>query len=143
VCREALFNATPFQGFLARLTIVKQRGGLLYASRSVYRVIYLSDRALQLEIVRTGGKPPTNNNFFQKLLHTVVQSSMQDRHIFSEVQGHGELLHQHVPKIIKCLAHKFLKARLGHLGKLFTTAKHGAASEKRNQQTRNLIFKGI
>ena len=35
------------------------------------------------------------------------------------------------------------KARLAHLGKLFTTAKHGAASEKRHQQTRNLIFKGI
>ena len=78
--------------------------------------------------------------FFSK---TTAHGSLQDRQIFAEVKGHGELLNQHVPKIIKCLAHKFLKARLGHLGKLFTTAKHGAASEKRNQQTRILIFKGI
>jgi hypothetical protein len=123
--------------------MVKQLGGLVYASRSVYRVIYLADRAVQLELVRTGGKPPTSNKVLEGLLHTVVQSSMQDRHIFAAIQGHGELLNLHVPKLVKYLAHKFLKARLGHLGKMYTTHKIGAAAEKRNQQTRCLIFKGI
>ena len=51
-----MFVDKPF----SRLALLKQRGGLMYASRSVYRVAFLAYQSLQLVLAKTSGKPLTD-----------------------------------------------------------------------------------
>lgn len=54
-CKAALATTEPYQLFLSRLTMAKQRGVLLYASRSAYRVVLLADRTLEHELIKRDG----------------------------------------------------------------------------------------
>ena len=144
-CRAALVTMEPYQAFLSRLTMVKQKGGLMYASRSTYRVVLLADRALEHELIKRDGQPPRDKQFLAQLLLVIFQTCAVDRHVFGELADHdsSSLLDQHVPRLIKLLAGKYLKARLGHLGNEYTTSRVGAASSKRNQRTRAVIFSAL
>ena len=144
-CKSALVSEEPYHSFLGRLTMMKQRGGLLYASRSAYRVVLLADRALEHELIKRDGKPPANKNFLERLLLVVFQTCAVDQLLFCELADHdaNSLLDQHVPRLIKLLAGKYMKARLGHLGKEFTCSIVGAAANKRNQQARAVIFSAL
>ena len=60
-CEEywaALVTMEPYQAFLSRLTMVKQKDGLMYASHSTYRVVLLADRASEHELIKRDGQPP-------------------------------------------------------------------------------------
>ena len=144
-CKAALVTLEPHQDFLSRLTMAKQRGGLLYASRSAYRVVLLADRALEHELIKLNNSPPRHKQFLDRLIFVVFRACSVDRLIFNDLVDHdcSNFLDQHVPFLIKLLAGKYLKARLGHLGKLFTEKQMGAASSRRNQRTRGVIFNAL
>ena len=140
-----MFDAAPYQNFISRLTMAKQRGGLLFPSMSVFRVIVVTDQVMKRAIGQLGGRPPTDRLFVKRLLNTVINVCAEDRLIFSELQSHegGAFLDLHVPKLIEKLAHKFVRARLGLLNNTATIATHAAASSKRNQSARIRIFSGL
>ena len=126
--------------------MAKQRGGLVYPTRSVFRVIVLTDQAMQRAIRQSDGAPPTDSQFLNKLLCTVSMASAEDRLIFPDLYGHDDsnvFDCLHVSALIKQLACKFAMARLGLLNSTATIGEHSAASVKRNQATRLLIFKGL
>ena len=77
-CKEAMFATEPFDMVIGRLTLLKQRGGLMYASRSVYRVAYLAYQLLQLELVKTSGKPPTDRLLLTRLVNRVFAAVVED-----------------------------------------------------------------
>ena len=125
--------------------MVKQKGGLMYASRSTYRVVLLADRALEHELIKRNGQPPRDKQFLAQLLLVIFQTCAVDRHVFGELADHdgNSLLDQHVPRLIKLLAGKYLKAQLGHVGNEYTTFRVGASSSKRNQRTLAVIFSAL
>lgn len=142
VCREALFDSEPYNNKLARLTVIKQRGGLKYASRSVFRIIQLTDSALNEAILKTGGSPPSDPQFLRRLENVILHASVCDVHIFKHLQ-HSVFEIDHIPNMIKAISRNYANARLGYLSKTYTTSKKGVASNVRNKATRLLIFKGI
>ena len=116
--------------------MAKQRGGLVYPTRSVFRVIVLTDQAMQRAIRQSDGAPPTDSQF---LMYTVSMASAEDRLIFPDLYGHDDsnvFDCSHVSALIKQLACKFAMARLVLLNSTATVGEHSAASVKRNQATR-------
>ena len=87
-CRATLVAVEPYQAFLSHLTMVKQKGGIMYASRSTYRVILLADRALEHELIKRNGQPPQDKQFLAQLLLVIFQTCAVDRHVFSELADH-------------------------------------------------------
>ena len=144
-CRLSLFDIEPFNSTLARLTCLKQRSGLKYPSRSVFRVVQLADQVIRMELVKTGGAPPSDALFSKHLQRDVYRASTADRHIFGELyREHSDLFERnHVPYLIKAIAQKYCNARIGAACKTFVVQKKGAASSSRNKATRTLIFQGI
>jgi hypothetical protein len=125
---------------------MKQRGGLQYVTRSVFRVVQLTDQALKVELIKTNNIPPSDANFIKKIECIVYRASTSDRKIFDNLYGHdagSSPFRMHVPTLVKALAKKFAVASLCHLTKGFMERKKGAASSIRNKATRLLIFKGI
>ncbi len=57
-CKEAMFDTETFDVNIGRLTLLNQRWGLRYPSRSVYRVAFLAYHALQQKLTKTDGQPP-------------------------------------------------------------------------------------
>lgn len=143
-CKAVLVSAEPHQPSLSRLTLMKQKGGLIYASRSAYRVILLADMTLEHELlmrnVLLGDK-----RLLMRLLHATFKVVSADRLTFRALADHDgtSLMEQHGPRLIRLLATKYFNARLGHLGNLRTSSAVGAASSRRNQQTRALIFRSL
>jgi hypothetical protein len=145
-CRLSLFDVEPYNPTLARLTCMKQRGGLKYATRSVFRVIQLTDQALKIELNKINNIPPSNSNFIKNIERIVFRASTADRYIFKELYGHdanASLFNMHVPIIIKAIVNKFALASLCHRTRGFVEERKGAASNTRNNATRLLIFKGL
>lgn len=143
ICKENLFLEKPFNPLLARLVNLKQQGGLCHPARSVYRVIHLTDRALELELLRAGGQPPNEKFFLKRLSNSVFEASTEDRIITNSLSHDASFLDQHSPNLIKALAFKYASARMGHLTKQITEQIKGASSNQRNQLTRLTIFKGL
>lgn len=129
---------------IGRLTLLKQRGGLMYPSRSTYRVTYLAYQSLQLELTKTSGKPPTGRLLLPRLVNNVFAAAIMDRLVFEELRTHdsGSFLDPHLPKIIKGISSKIIRAFLGHISSIYNEKLMGAASSKRNRATRLTIFKG-
>jgi hypothetical protein len=82
--------------------MAKQRGGLLYASRSAYRVVMFADRALEHELIKSKNSPPRHKQFLDRLIFVVFRSCAVDRLIFSDLVNHdySNFLDQHVPFLI-------------------------------------------
>ena len=141
-CKEALFTAQSFNNALARLVTLRQQGALVHPSRSVYRVIHLTDQALKLE--RAKPYLPSDSRFLQHLSIHVYRAASSDRLLFPELDGHdATVIDQHVPRLIKALAEKYATALLGHIVKEETTARMGAAANRRNRMSRITIFKAL
>ena len=70
-----------------RLMDIKQRGGLLYPSKSVYRVVLLTDQAIRQATAKFGAKPPASTSFLCRLEHDVCAATALDSGVFS---GPGE-----------------------------------------------------
>ena len=129
---------------MARLTSNKHRGDPQYGTRSVFRVVQLTDQALKLELSKRGGLPPADIHFMRKLECTVYRASTADRNIFGDLYSHeASPLDTHVPNVVKALADKFAIAMLRHRAREHMECKKGAASNKRNNVARTLIFQGI
>jgi len=144
-CRDAMFMDEPFDAGIGRLTLLKQRNGLMYASRSVYRVAFLAYQSLQLVLPKTSGKPPTDRLLLPKLVNSVIAAVVEARLVFTELRKHdaGSLLDAHLPKMVKGITSKIIRAFLGHISRTHNEVVMGAASNKRNQATRLTIFKGL
>ncbi len=144
-CKLALITSTPYHTFLGRLTMAKNQGGLLYASRSTYRVILLADRAMNHVMIHFNGRPSYSKQLLQQLVLIVYQACSVDLLVFPELTGHdgSNLMDQHVERLIKLLARQFLTARLCHLGKQYTLSVFGASSSKHNQLKRMAIFQSL
>ena len=122
---------------------LRQKGGLYHPSRSVYRVIHLADRALELKLISTGGQAPADRHFLRNICIEVYKASSADRIIFSALREHDvSLLDQHVPKLIKS-SHSYISAQMGYLTKSLVEDEKVAAANRRNQQTRLTIFEGL
>ena len=98
-----MFVDNPFDAGIGRLTLLKQRGGLMYASRSVYRVGFLAYQSLQLVLAKTSGKPLTDRLLLPWLVNTVFAAVVEDRLVFAELRKHdtGSLLDAHLSKMVK------------------------------------------
>ncbi len=144
-CKEAMFALEPFDLKIGRLTLLKQRGGLMYPSRSIYRVAYLAYQSVQLELVKTSGKPPTDQLWLPRLEIRVFAAVAEDRLIFEHLRRHdaGSLLDAHLPRLVKAVASKIILAFLGHLSREHNEKTMGAASNRRNHATRMTIFKAL
>ena len=123
---------------------LQQKGGLYHPSCSIYQVIHLADRALELKLISTGGQAPADRHFLHNIYIEVYKASSADRIIFSALREHDvSLLDQHVPKLVKLLLLNYISAQMGYLTKLLVEDEKGAAANQRNQQTRLTIFEGL
>lgn len=116
-CKEAMFDTEPFDANIGRLTLLKQRGGLLYPSRSVYRVAFLAYQAVQQELLKTDGKPPVDPLLFLRMESKIFAAAAEDRFVFAGLRTHdaGSILDAHLPKVVKGVASKIIRAFLGHI----------------------------
>ena len=144
-CKEAMFDTEPFDVNIGRLTVLKQRGGLLCPSRSVYRVAFLAYHALQQELTKTDGKPPNDKLLLLRIENKVFAAVCEDRLIFSQLKVHdsGTLIDGHFTKVVKGITSKILRAFLGHIARSWNDKVMGATSNRRNNATRLTIFKGL
>ena len=75
----------------------------------------------------------------------VRQLDLQKK-VFSDLDHHAmdcPPWEAHVPLLITAIVRKFANARLAHLGKTFTDKTMGAASAKRSEKSRLLIFQHV
>jgi len=123
---------------------IKQRGGLMFLAEDVHKIILLTDRAVNLELIkRNGAPPPGESGFMVHLQHTVFLAASEDRKLFDKLRDHDsmDVLRPHVPLLIKDIAERFGSARLGHPAKQIKGARFGAASNKRSEATKKFINK--
>lgn len=122
---------------------LRQLGGLVHPSRSVYTIIQFTDRLLKLKRQQKDFCP-CDRRFLQHLAIDVCRAASENRLIFCDLSNHdGEILDQHVPRLIKSLAEKYATAVLGHLVKQATEVKMGAAANRRNYSSRLTIFNSL
>ena len=140
-----MFATEPFDAVIGRLTLLRQRGGLMHPSRSVYRVAYLVYQLLQLEMLKMSGKPPTDKLLLSRLLNKVFAAVVEDPLVVKQLRMHdaGSLLDAHLPKMVKGISSKNIRAFLGHISLTYNEKLMAAASNKRNRATRLTIFKNL
>lgn len=142
ICKSALI-ASSSGGNVGTLTNIKQRGGLLHPSDSVFRVVKLTDRWIE-------NKLNSGSFLSQKVLKTmetdIAVAASWDCNIFPNLSEHSldcEPSSVHSILLIKNIAFKFANARLGLHGKQETERIMGAAQARRSQKSRLLIFSNI
>lgn len=87
-----------------------------YVSRSVFRIIQLTDSALNEAILKQV------DHYLQILRNVILHSTVCDFHIFKHLQ-HSVFEIDHISNIIKAISRNYANARLGYLSKRTLQAK--------------------
>ena len=133
-CKEALFS-NPEDTGRSFLLNVKQRGGLMNPSKSVFKIVVVCYCKLQNAIKDT--KNFQLNSFINDIIHSTCKDA------FPELESHefnNDFMSPHTPALIKLIVRKFAHAWLGHYSKR-TNDNFGSTSCLKNQLNRLAIFK--
>ena len=100
---------------------------------------------MQQELKKTDGKPPADPLLMLRLENLIFAAAAEDRFVFAGLRKHdaGSILDAHLPKVVKGIASKILRAFFGHIARSWNDNTLGAASNRRNKATRLTIFKGL
>ena len=140
-CKQcvALCVSTTCDECYGTLISQKQRGGLIYPSRSVFKVVIMIDYYVRSNSAQLF----SNVSFYKTMESTIVRSVLLDKSIF---YGFHDMecspMAMHKSLLIKTIISKFSNAQLSLLGKLKSEFK-GSSHSKRSQQTILMNLKHI
>lgn len=137
-CKESLFSNNPTETIFSRFTILRQKGGLLYPSRCVFKVVCITDKYFKLFSLSEN----LISSYRQNIAIVQIYKTCLKLNVFDSL-NHDTLIDSHREHLIKSISSKYLTTILGHSCKTTNEDCKGAASNKRNQIIRNLIFKGL
>jgi len=108
-------------------------------------IVLLADQFVQWDVASRGGRPSSDVAILLRLQRDVRAAALQKK-VFGDLDHHAmdcPPWEAHVPLLITAIVRKFANARLAHLGKTFTDKTMGAASAKRSEKPRLLIFQHV